>query len=231
MWDVIGDATAVYYKKLKNECNGNAKKMLVMAREYIDKEPLTQRIKLERACQIACASNVAPLGSPSQGFCFDEVKNVLNETLKPVIQGDVLGALEKANNILIVTDNAGEIGFDSLLISQLKDMGCNVTILVKKPVFFEDATMEDIYFFGLDKLVDTIVTVKGIFVPGASSSSYAMNTFENADLIIAKGTGNFEALKGEINNKSIVYMLKVKCTPIAVNTGTNLGQFIMAVDN
>jgi len=95
----------------------------------------------------------------------------------------------------------------------------------------EDATMEDIYFFGLDKLVDTIVTVKGIFVPGAPSYSYAMNAFENADLIIAKGTGNFEALKGEINNKAIVYMLKVKCTPIAVNTGTNLGQFIMAVDN
>jgi uncharacterized protein with ATP-grasp and redox domains len=41
-----------------------------------------------------------------------------------------------------MADNAGEIGFDSLLIAKLKEMGPKVTLIVKEDPFFEDATMK-----------------------------------------------------------------------------------------
>ena len=56
---------------------------------------------------------------------------------------DVYGAVKAAKHILYMTDNAGEIGFDSLVLSQLKAMGKHVTLLVKTNAFFEDATMSD----------------------------------------------------------------------------------------
>ena len=229
MGRVVGETVAAHYKKLKTACNQNAEKILDSAREYINGEPATQRIRLERACRIACAGNVAPLGSPSEGFSFDEVKGVINNTLKPTIQGDVYETLKKAGNVLFITDNAGEIGFDSLLISQIKEMDCNVTLLVKEPVFFEDATPEDAAFFDLNQQVNAVVTVNGVFVPGEAPPEIA-DILKGIDVIIAKGTGNFEALMDEISDKPVIYMLKVKCAPIAVNTGIEIGNFAVIVD-
>ena len=229
MTDIVGEKVAAHYKKLKAACNQNAEKMLDSAREYINREPATRRIRLERACRIACAGNVAPLGTPSEGFSFDEVKEVIHGRLRPVISGDVYGAIKNATRVLYVTDNAGEIGFDSLLISKLKELGCHVTLVVKEPMFFEDATLDDAAFFDLNQQVNAVVTVNGVFVPGEAPSEIA-DIFKGIDVIIAKGTGNFEALRGEITDKPVIYMLKVKCAPIAVNTGIAAGNFAVIVD-
>ena len=231
MSSIIGDTAAAYYRNLKKDCNENAAEMLPLAKSYINRRPFTRELRLERTCQIAAVANVAPLGTPSGGLVFSEVKEVLTEKLIPCMQSNVLELLNNAKNILYISDNAGEIGFDSLLISELKEMGCHVTLLVKEDVFFEDACLEDVCFFKLDKLVDTVMSTKGFFVPNGHSSPSAVDAFKNADLIIAKGTGNYEALKDETNDKPIIYMLKVKCAPIAISTGVDIGQFIITADN
>lgn len=228
MWDIVGDTTTVYYQNLKRACNENAAKLLDSAKEYINREPTTQ-LRIEKACWIASAGNVAPIGIPSHGFVFNKVKDVLGERLTPFVKGNVFETLRGARKVLYVTDNAGEIGFDSLLISQLKEMGCRVTLLVKEPMFFEDASMEDIRFFGLDKLVNSVLTVEGVFVPKEATPALS-DALEAADMVIAKGTGNYEALKGELDDKPVIYMLKVKCAPIAVSTGIDMGRFVIIVD-
>ena len=230
LWNTNCSPSFEYYQNLKKKNNENAAELLEEATNFIVKGGTTQE-RLNRACSVATAGNVAPLGMPTKGFSFDEVTDILNKRLKITIKGNLYETLKTASNVLYVTDNAGEIGFDSLLISQLKDMGCRVTLLVKQAIFFEDATMKDVYFFGLDKLVDKVITVKGIFVPDGHSSPSSVDAFENADLIIAKGTGNYEALKGETKDKPIVYMLKVKCAPIAISTGMDVGQFVIYADN
>ena len=226
--DVMGDVSRTYYQTLKKKNNENAARLLDDARDFIDAGS-TAKGKLERACQVATAGNVAPLGTPSEGFRFDEVKEVIHGKLKPVISGDVYGAIKNATRVLYVTDNAGEIGFDSLLISKLKELGCHVTLVVKEPIFFEDATPEDAAFFDLNQQVAAVVTVNGVFVPGEAPPEIA-DILKNIDVIIAKGTGNFEALRGEVMDKPVIYMLKVKCAPIAVNTGIAAGNFAVIVD-
>ena len=89
--------------------------------------------------------------------------------------------------------------------------------------------MEDAAFFGLDRLVDNIFTTKGLFVPIESSPPLA-EAFTQSDLIISKGTGNFEALKDEVEGKPIIYMLKIKCAPIAEKVEADIGSFIVELN-
>jgi len=47
------------------------------------------------------------------------------------------------------------------------------------------------------------------------------NAFEQADLIVAKGQGNFETLRNTQEN--IFFMLKIKCDVVALQTGLPVG--------
>ncbi len=218
-----------YYKPLKLGSNQYAKELMSPARNFIDQGE-TDREKFIRSCCLAAASNIAPIGGLSETLKFQEVKDILiGKSPWPVVTGDIFETIKKAKQVLYVTDNAGEIGFDSLLISRLKDMGSKVALLVREEPFFEDATTEDASFFHLDRWVDDLLTVKGLFVPPRPPSSLR-DLLDRSDLIISKGTGNFEALKGELEGKKAIFMLKVKCGPIAADTGMDFGSFIVKLD-
>jgi len=218
-----------YYDPFKHESNQRAKDLLPPAKLFIDKGQTDQE-RLIRACCLASASNIAPIGGPSETFAFHEVTNILvGKNPWPIVMGDIFEAVKKAKQVLYVTDNAGEIGFDSLLISELKEMGSRITLLVKEDPFFEDATTRDASFFQLDREVDHLLTVKGLFVPTHCPSSLR-DSLDQSDLVISKGTGNFEALKNELDGKKTIFMLKAKCGPIAADTGVDLGSFIVKLD-
>ncbi|HAR95857.1 MAG TPA: hypothetical protein DCR97_07845, partial [Deltaproteobacteria bacterium] len=94
-----------------------------------------------------------------------------------------------ARQILYVTENAGEIGFDSLVIELIARMGSEVTMVVKARTFFEGATPDDAHLFGLDKTVDRMVTPKGFFAPREASGDL-YGVFLESDLIIySQGDG------------------------------------------
>jgi uncharacterized protein with ATP-grasp and redox domains len=143
--------------------------------------------------------------------------------------GDLFGALTGSRHVLYVTDNAGEIGFDSLVIREIKAIGPKVTLVVKKDIFFEDATMDDVYAFGLEELADKIVTVPGFLAPGNIEPSVA-RIMKASDFVIAKGTGSYESLHGELVGKKAAYMLKIKCKPIARELGMKEGKIIVKVE-
>ncbi|MFC1608112.1 ARMT1-like domain-containing protein, partial [Candidatus Latescibacterota bacterium] len=50
-------------------------------------------------------------------------------------------------------------------------------------------------------------------------------SFSKADLIIAKGQGNYESLNEE--RKNIVFLLMAKCPVIAHDTGSDVGSFVL----
>ena len=154
-----------YYQKLKRKNNQLAKKLLGPAKNYI-KKGTTPRQKFERACHLASASNVAPMNAPFEAFAFQEVKSILRGRKPfPAMMGPLFQEARKASNVLYIIDNAGEIGFDSLLMAYLKEMGLKIHLVVKEDPFFEDATMEDALFFSIDQLVDHMFTLNGFFVP------------------------------------------------------------------
>jgi uncharacterized protein with ATP-grasp and redox domains len=221
--------SAKYYEGVKLQSNKVAKELLSSARNFIEKGQ-TDQGRLERACGLSASANVAPIGLPSEGFKFQEALNMMvRKNPLPPLTGNVFEAAQGASHILYITDNAGEIGFDSLLISKLKEMGLKVTLVVKENPFFEDATAKDVSFFRLDQLVDSILTVNGFFIPNEAPPP-VFDSFKRSDLVIAKGTGNYEALKGEVEGKAAIYMLKVKCRPIAANIGVSVGSFVVKLE-
>jgi hypothetical protein len=218
-----------YYQTLKRKNNRLAKKLLASAKNYIKKGRTLQQ-QFERVCTLASASNVAPMSVPSEAFAFQEAKRILRRQKPfPAMMGPLFQEAQKAFHVLYIADNAGEIGFDSLLMAQLKEMGLKVNLVVKEGPFFEDATIEDALFFNVDQWVDHIFTLNGFFVP-KEIPPVLTDLYKKSDLIISKGTGNYEALKGEVVGKRTIYMLKVKCRPIAVEIGADIGNFVVKLE-
>jgi len=221
--------SASYYGGIKLKSNQLVHKLLPSAKKYI-KKGRNPRERFERACRLASTSNIAPMTVPGEVFRFQETTRILRgKNPLPTFLGDVFGAAQRATCVLYLTDNAGEVGFDSLLIAALKEMGATINLVVKEDPFFEDATREDALFFAMDKFVENIFAVKGFFIPGRGASEL-LEMFRKSDLVIAKGTGNYEALKDRGHGKPILYMLKVKCRPIARKTGAGIGSFIVKIE-
>lgn len=222
-------ASAAGYQEFKVKCNQAASRLLDDARDFIEKGE-TRRDRIARAFGIASLGNVAPIGAPSAPFEFSHVEEIIRgKAPLPLTVGDVPEAVSGAHHVLYIADNAGEIGFDSLLISLLKESRLKVTLMVKEEPFFDDATIRDASYFGLDRIADDILSVNGVFVPEDASEDLA-DIFARSDLVISKGTGNCEALKADVGGKTTIFLLKSKCHPIAEQMAVDVGNFIVKVE-
>lgn len=177
---------------------------------------------LEMASRISIAGNVMDHGSCGT-LTEDDIRYSFNRVLTEPLTGDLESfrqAVAGAHRILFLTDNAGEIVFDRLLIEHLRPD--RVTVAVRGGPVRDDATLDDARMAGLTDLVEVIDN--GSDAPGtvlSECSESFCRRFAEADMIIAKGGGNFETLSDVDHN--IFFLLKIKC-PIAVaHAGLELG--------
>lgn len=120
--------------------------------------------------------------------------------------------LKQAKEVVYLLDNCGEIVLDKLVIRLLKEMypQVNVTAVVRGAEVLNDATMEDAVFTGLTE--ETEVIGNGDDTAGTilfRISEEAKKKIESADVIVAKGQGNFESLQG--CGLNIYYLFLCKC--------------------
>ena len=223
-------ASSGSYEPLKRKSNEAAAKLIEKAKKFIENSA-TPGEGFVKACGLAAVSNVAPIGVPSAPFEFSMVEDIIDgKAPLPVPAGDIYSAASRARNVFYVADNAGEIGFDSLVISLLKKMGAKVTLAVKEGPFFDDATLEDARYFGLEQIADAVRCVKGgIFVPEATDAELSQ-LFENSDFVISKGTGNFEVFKGYGKGRRVLFLLKAKCGPVSKEAETPEGKFVVRLE-
>ena len=124
--------------------------------------------------------------------------------------------LESAENIVYITDNCGEVVFDKLLMKTIKECypQLHLDIIVRGKDVLNDATEDDAEQVGLYDIAD--VTNNGTAIAGTcldKISEDARNKINNADVIIAKGQGNFETLR--FCGLNIYYIFMCKCTMFA----------------
>lgn len=193
--------------------------------QYNSKPPLD---RLKYKVKLSIAGNVIDFGPYSTTL---DINKKLNETINGELKIDhikeLLDDLNKSDKILYICDNAGEILFDKILIEELNKY-CEVVASVKGGPILNDATMEDAKSIGLDKIVKVITT--GCDVIGVNleeSSEEFLREYYNADLIIAKGMGNFESLSEYSIDKPLYYIFKAKCAPIAEFINVNVGDNIL----
>jgi uncharacterized protein with ATP-grasp and redox domains len=182
---------------------------------------------LETAVRLAIAGNVIDFGAYDSVEATDIEKAIdgcLTSDLDKTQLEYFQNAVSETTDILFLADNAGEIVFDRLLIEQLGPQ--KVTLAVKGGPILNDATVEDARAAGLVDLVEVIDT--GDDAPGTildTSSTVFQCYFMAADLIIAKGQGNYETLSDA--NKNIFFILKAKCPVIAQHLGCEVDQMIL----
>ncbi len=107
--------------------------------------------------------------------------------------------LSDARSLVYLTDNCGEIVLDKIAVKMLQKLypHLSITVIVRGEPVVNDATMEDAAMCGLTELVPVIGNgsrVGGTWLPDISEE--ARQLLDRADVIIAKGQGNFETLNG-----------------------------------
>lgn len=181
---------------------------------------------LMTAVRLAIAGNIIDMGV-NGNVSNASLRQSIDKALTTSFVGDWDGFLEAVNaagKILYLCDNAGEIVFDQLLIDALGP--ARVTAVVRGKPILNDATMADAVATGLDKIVEVIEN--GSDAPGTlldDCSKAFKKHFESADMIIAKGQGNYESLSGQ--PFPVFFLFQAKCPVIAEHAGVPLKAHVL----
>jgi len=172
---------------------------------------------LRAALRVAIGGNIIDYAAQ---HVFDAEKTMNSCLEQPFVLDDypalqeALAVKKEAVDLLYLCDNCGEIVFDGLLIQQLQRLGCRVTAAVRERPIINDATMEDAVFCGLDRICPVITSGTGCpGTPLADCSVEFQQHFNDADLIISKGMGNYETLS-EVQ-APVFFLFTVKCSEVA----------------
>lgn len=139
--------------------------------------------------------------------------------------------LKSAKRLVYLTDNCGEIVLDKLLIKAIKKAypELRIQVLVRGLPVLNDATLDDVRQIGLDKICEVYSNGTGIAGTCIDRiSDEAQQMIEEADLLLAKGQGNFETLR--FCNKNVYYAFMCKCMMFAQKFGVPQFSGIFAND-
>ena len=207
------------YKRSKKLSNEKALELLPYARKIVE-EGYAQQDRFKRACLVAIVGNMIEFDIPGHKFNSSILRKSFREAAKDLVIDDVGRIYElakKAHTVLYLTDNAGEIVFDTLLVEQLKNMGVNVIVAVKGDPVINDATLEDAEASGMSRVATKIITTGSDsvgFAPNEASKEF-LDVYNSVDLVFAKGMGYAETLTEYKLKKPHALLLRTKCNPVA----------------
>ena len=178
---------------------------------------------LEVAIRLSIAGNIMDLALAQTYHLWETVERVLAQPFALDHGSAFRQALSKTGQILYLADNAGETVFDRVLVETLD---LPVVYAVKGGPILNDATLEDAHAAGLDQVAQVVST--GSDAPGtllAFCSPEFRRLYDSAELIIAKGQGNYETLSEE--GPRVFLLLQTKCPVIARDVGVPTGSIVL----
>jgi len=211
------------YREVKNRYNEFALGLYPELKERVENSP----DPFETAVRLSIAGNIIDFGVNSnveQGMVHETILRSLTEPLDRDALLELRQAIGRAKDILFLGDNTGEIVLDRLLVERMPRE--RLTYVVRGGPILNDALMADAQVAGLTGLVEVIDN--GSDAPGTileTCSQAFRNRFERADLIIAKGQGNFESM--DDTRKDVFFLLKPKCAVLARHLNCQLGRLLI----
>jgi uncharacterized protein with ATP-grasp and redox domains len=213
------------YKEVKKKSNDLVLKMypVLKAKVEASKDPLRTAVRL------AIAGNIIDFG-PLQEF---NLEKTISEVLKKKFAIDdyekLKEKLEDAETLLFFADNAGEIGFDKLLVETLLETKGfrKISYVVKGAPIINDATLEDAVYMSLCDLpnVEFLALSGGETGSGPERNSQEVKMWiKNHDLVISKGQGNYEGLS---ESDDLFFLLMAKCPVIASDLSVKVGDIVL----
>jgi uncharacterized protein with ATP-grasp and redox domains len=213
------------FKELKKASNEIALRVVkVLENKYAYLE-FTDAFRL--AALGAICGNAIDFEVEGNQFSMDELESSLFECLDGTFAIDdtlkLVEALSRSKKVVYLLDNAGEIVFDMFFIKKIiNNFPVKVYAVVKSGPILNDATLEDAKQVGLEEVAKVITTGNDHIGTNLDESSKEfLEHLHTADIIIAKGQGNYESLT-EVEHllpRPIAYVLRAKCLLVADTLG------------
>lgn len=214
--DITGDGDP--YAAIKRDHTAAALALLPAAQRSVDgaADPL------HAAVQLAIAGNIIDLasGAGREVDVADTLRQAFDLHVDPDAVATLGRRLDRARDVLFLADNAGEIVFDRPLLRLIGPE--RLTVAVRGGAVINDATTEDAAQAGITDLYRVITTgsdVPGIWLPECDAPF--RQQFAAADLVIAKGQGNYETLSEQ--EREVFLLFLVKCGAVVDELDAPLG--------
>ena len=206
------------YAQLKQKSNEAALQLIQPLEDFV-KKPTNQKTCFRRACIAASLGNVIEYGVAGHEIPWDNLPLLISQAESELAIDqipDLYEIAQKADRTLYLTDNAGEVVFDRLLVDVIGELGSEVTVAVKGAPVLNDAMFEDANAAGLSESAEIITTGGGAVgvLPQWCSETF-LDQFYKVDLVIAKGMGHHETLPEFTLPIPIAHLLRTKCQPVA----------------
>lgn len=219
------------YWEAKQKSNGLALRILPKLRAKVraSKDPLLTAVKLSIAGNIIDygVKNTLNVQKELQRILSEEEKTIRREKKRLFDYPRFKERVKRAKTILILGDNAGEVVFDRLLIEEIHTLGKKrILYAVKEKPIINDATREDAFTCGLDRVSEVISS--GSDAPGTvrhRCSKEFLKIIPKVDMVLSKGQGNFEAL--DWLKRPVFFLFMAKCPVVTREVGCDIGDIIL----
>ena len=212
------------YQKLKEENLIKAGRFI----KYLETMVENSEDKLESAVSAAIIGNTIDLGANPNFDIEAEVNKITSNNIDEQTFSKFKEDLNSASSVLYIGDNYEEALFDKILINQM--LPREVVFAVRSRPILNDITLADAEYLKIDNTCEVIES--GSMIAGTDLNQCSQkfrDLFEQADLVISKGQGNFETLM--YSQRPVYFLFKVKCEAISRRCGFPVGSSVLYLNN
>lgn len=172
-------------------------------------------LPLQAAARLAIAGNCIDFGIFTSVNVEGTARRALDEPLAIDHFAEFNRALERADKVLYLLDNTGEVVFDRILIEELLAMGKQVVAVTRGAPIINDCTLKDAQDVGLADIctvTDNGSDAVGTILELASPEFNAL--FDDSSyMVVSKGQGNFETLLSV--EREVFFLFQSKCEVVS----------------
>jgi len=218
------------YARIKQRSNQKALEFLPLAEKLVSNKS-SPELRFRKACLCSIVGNVMEFDIPGHTFKYGDMERLVQKAEEDLAIDDIaeiFEVVEGARRVLYLTDNAGEIAFDTLLVGELKNLGTHVTVAVKGGPIINDATLKDAKQVGMDRVADEVITTgtDAVGLMPEQCSREFLDAYDSVDMVLAKGMGYVETLTELDLTFPHALLLRTKCQPVANFLGVKKGKNI-----
>ena len=216
------------YLEEKKRSNARAEKLLSSLPEIPEYDP----DDFESRLRLAIAGNILDFGIFADldiALALQAVKSAFAKPLDREAVKRLHAKMDSSERILYILDNCGEAVFDRVFMEPYRE---KITLVVRGRAVFNDVLESDIADCGLQGFTRGVIASGTSGIPGTILSECSpefRQVFDQSDLVIAKGQGNFETLND--CPKPIAFLFLVKCPVVVRETGAELNSVQIRTQN
>ncbi len=183
---------------------------------------------LDAALRASVVGNVIDYATQVAFELEEEIRTIFGVPFAIDHKKRFLDKLRQARNLLVIGDNVGEHLFDKLMMETFRKHlpELRIRFMVRGRPIINDVTLREALEAGIDQVAEIVDS--GVDTPGFLSERASRETrkvYEEADLILTKGMGNYECMESWADAR-VMFLLKIKCDVVAGKIGKEVGDLI-----